>query len=224
MISKVRILRLGLEALVALVVAEALLLGLATQDHDGSSPVRTLWQAALLTAVLGPWIYWRSSSLAKYMEQSASRPVGRAARSPLPLALLVLALGSAGTLLAAHGLQRTIAEAAEAKFQRQKERLESEVRRRFRQPVYGMMGGRGIYAAGAHVDRAAWRGYVRSRDLADEFPGVRGFGVIERVPRDDIDRFLATQRLDGRPDFELRNPSHEGDLYVVKYVEPLAAN
>ena len=217
-------LRLVLEALVVLVAAEVLRLGLVTLLHGDSRRIHPVWQAALLTVVVGSWIYWRAPALVRFMDPSVIRPAGRTPRSPLPLAILVLVLGCAGTLLAAQALQRTIADAAQAKFERQRERLESEVRRRFQKPVYGMMGGRGVYAAGMHVNQAAWRGYVHSRNLAEEFPGVRGFGVIERVARDDIDRFVDARRLEGQPDFELRNPSRDATLYVVKYVEPLAAN
>ena len=225
MTSRVGILRLGLEAVVLIVATEALLLGWMALRASRSTWIDVVWQMALEVAAVGLWIRWRSAALQDREAASAFAKASRIGRSPNVLAMLVLLAGIVCTVVTAHWLQRTIGAAAEAKYERQKERLVSEVQRRFRQPVYGMMGGRGLYAAGGQVDQAAWQGYVRSSDLAQEFPGVRGFGVIERVPRSDIDRFLAARRADGQPDFELRTAGNLGDeLYVIKYVEPLETN
>ena len=228
MTSRVGILRLGLEAGLLIVATEALLLGwMALSGSGGSTWFDVVWQTALEVAAVGLWIRWRSAALQdrKAASASASVQASRFGRSPQALALLVLLAGIVCTMLTAHWLQRTIGAAAEDKYERQKERLASEIQRRFRQPVYGMMGGRGVYAAGARVDKAAWQGYVGSRNLTEEFPGVRGFGVIERVPESEIDRFVAARRLDGQPDFELRTAGNvEAELYVIKYVEPLDSN
>lgn len=227
MTSRIGIVRLGLEAIVLIVATEALLLGWMALRASRSASVDVVWQIALEIAVVGLWIRWRSPALRnrEAASVSATAKAGRIGGSPNVLAMLLLLAGIVCTILTAHWLQRTVDAAAEAKYERQKDRLVSEVQRRFRQPVYGMMGGRGVYAAGARVDRAAWQGYVRSRDLAQEFPGVRGFGVIERVPRSDIDRFVAARRADGQPDFELRTAGNLGpELYVIKYVEPLDTN
>ncbi len=207
------------------IATETLLLGWMALRPSGSTWFDVVWQTALEVAAVGLWIRWRSTALQDREAASASAQANRIGRSPQALAILVLLVGIVCTMLTAHWLQRTIGAAAEAKYERQKERLVSEVQRRFRQPVYGMMGGRGVYAAGAQVDRAAWQGYVGSRNLAEEFPGVRGFGVIERVPRSGIERFLAARRVDGQPDFELRTAGNAGaELYVIKYVEPLDTN
>jgi CHASE1-domain containing sensor protein len=227
MTSRIGIVRLGLEAIVLIVATEALLLGWMALRASRSTSIDVVWQIALEIAVVGLWIRWRSPALRnrEAASVSATAKAGRIGGSPNVLAMLLLLAGIVCTILTAHWLQRTVDAAAEAKYERQKDRLVSEVQRRFRQPVYGMMGGRGVYAAGARVDRAAWQGYVRSRDLAQEFPGVRGFGVIERVPRSDIERFVAARRADGQPDFELRTAGNFGtELYVIKYVEPLDTN
>lgn len=223
MTSRVGTLRLGFEASVLIVATEAILLGWTALRGSRSTSFDVLWQIALEVAAVGLWIRWRSASLRG--REAPSAYASRLGQSPHALAILVLLVGIVCTVLTAHWLQRTIGAAAEAKYERQKERLVSEVRRRFRQPVYGMMGARGVYAAGARVDRTAWQGYVRSRDLAEEFPGVRGFGVIERVHPGEVDRFVAARHADGQPDFQLRTAGNAGnDLYVIKYVEPVETN
>ncbi|MCU0869691.1 MAG: CHASE domain-containing protein, partial [Burkholderiales bacterium] len=112
----------------------------------------------------------------------------------------------------------------EAHFHRLVDRLEAEVLRRLRQPVYGMMGARGMLSAYPDVGREQFAAYVASRDLPREFPGILGFGWIERVPLGESDRWLASVRRDGAPDFTVRPPPRFGTGYVIRYVEPAGAN
>ena len=74
------------------------------------------------------------------------------------------------------------------------------------------------------MERAEFRAYVASRDLAREFPGALGFGFIQRVPRAALDAFIAAERADGAPDFAVRTSGDAPDLYVVKFCEPEEAN
>jgi PAS domain S-box-containing protein len=100
------------------------------------------------------------------------------------------------------------------------------VQRRFQQAVYALEGARGLYAVRKSVSREEFKNYVASRELGKNFPGLRGFGFIQRVTRDGLDTFIAQERSDGAPQFTVRqlaDPSH-ADLYVVKFVEPAASN
>jgi PAS domain S-box-containing protein len=83
-----------------------------------------------------------------------------------------------------------------------------------------------LYAASSHVQRAAFQAYVESRDLAKEFPGVRGFGFIQRVMRPGLDAFVAAERADGAPGFAIRQlaDKNHDDLYIIKFIEPAANN
>ncbi len=134
---------------------------------------------------------------------------------------------SAGLALSAalgYGLQQTIWADANLRFDRQVELVESDIQERIDRTVYGLRGAAGLYAANKTVGRAAFRAYVASRDLPREFPGVRGFGFIERVVRADIARFEATERLDGAPEFKIVTEGQALDLYVIKFIEPIANN
>ncbi|MBS0339139.1 MAG: CHASE domain-containing protein [Proteobacteria bacterium] len=232
MTSRVGILRLGLEACVLIVATEALFLSWMALRGSGSSSLDVLWQIALEVAAVALWIRWRAAALRG--REATSAYSNGLARSPRALSTGVLVVGIVCTMLAAHWLQRTISAAAEAKFERQKDRLVSEVQRRFRLPVYALMGARGIFATGAHIDREAWQGYVQSRALMQEFPGVRGLGIIERVPRVDVERFVQARRAEGQGDYELHgggngssnnnNSGGQAEVFAIKYVEPLEAN
>ncbi len=121
-----------------------------------------------------------------------------------------------------HGYQQ---ERLHAQFNHELERISDDIQRRFQTPVYGLMGARGVYAANKSLDRGSFQRYVESRNLAAEFPGVRGMGFIERLQRSDLDSFVLREQTDGAPDFEITSLGGDAaDLYVIKYIEPLARN
>ncbi len=142
--------------------------------------------------------------------------------APLMVFLAGLALAAAAGVW----VQHTTRLAAGAEFERAVERAAREIERRFRTPVYGLNGARGTYAASGQLDRAAFAAYVESRDLGREFPGVRGFGLIEPVAREDLPGYLDTVRADGAPGFRMHSidagePDHH---YLIRYIEPQADN
>src|SRR5664279_1080792 len=136
----------------------------------------------------------------------------------------VFLVGAMLTAVATLVVFRSIEGEARQEFVRLVDRIAVETQRRFQQPVYGLKGLRGLYAAEAHVGREEFRDFVRSRDLATEFPGVPGFGFIEDVERDGVDRFLAEVHADGAPGFTLTSSGAATDLYVIRQIEPLATN
>ncbi len=140
------------------------------------------------------------------------------------VAVCIVGLGIAAGC--AYLWQKEINYDAEVQFQRGVERVIDDIERRFRQPVYGLNGAGGLYAASGSVNRAAFRAYVKSRDLPKEFPGVRGFGFIQRVLGDNLQTFVEAERADGAPQFSIRqleDKTHE-DLYVIKFIEPAVNN
>jgi PAS domain S-box-containing protein len=147
-----------------------------------------------------------------------------ARRMAYAIAAGVFLAGLALSLALGYGQRQTIWADANLRFERQLELVESDIDGRINQTVYGLRGAAGLYAANQVVERAAFRAYVASRDLPREFPGVRGFGFIERVLREDLARFEATERLDGAPDFKVLTEGQAPDLYVIKFIEPIANN
>lgn len=142
------------------------------------------------------------------------------------LPLLVFLFGAALSSWASYWLYREFQSENTAEFHRLTDQISSEIEQRFRLPIYGLNGARGVYAASDQVTREDFRQYVASRNMKIEFPGVRGFGFIERVPHANLSKFLAETRADGAPDFQVRQLSNRGDaeLLVIKFIEPLLKN
>jgi PAS domain S-box-containing protein len=142
------------------------------------------------------------------------------------LPLIVLLNGLLVTVAASRWQLEQTERQAQIDFHRIVDRLSDDIRRRLRQPIYGLRGAAGLYAANLRWDRESFKAYVASRDLKTEFPGVRGLGFIQRVGRDDLDAFVAAARADGEPRFEIRQleERNHSELYVVKYIEPALDN
>jgi len=91
---------------------------------------------------------------------------------------------------------------------------------------YGLRGARGV--AITHRDdlsREMFQRYSQTRDLATEFPGAHGFGIIVRVPRAEETDFVQRARADGEPDFSIRELGpNQGERFVIKYIEPQRHN
>ena len=140
-------------------------------------------------------------------------------------AAVVLSIGLALTAAAAIWQQQRAQAEAGALRDRQMERLQADVVKRLTLPVYGLKGARAaLEAMKGRFDTRFLDAYVESRDLAREFPGVRGFGFIERVDRSALDAFVAARRREGGVDFRVHGSGSEPTLYVVTQVAPFSRN
>ncbi len=225
LMTRTGLVRLFCEVAVITVVSE-LLIALALGRIWGSSKDTTsaFLHAALLMAVVAPLFLWRCIALTRREASLLDSAAYDIPRSVLGLTTGVFVLGLGVALAIAHWQHASIEADARQRFDRQLEVLGGEIQRRFVQPIYGMKGARGVYAAHPSVNRAAFKAYVESRDLGQEFPGVRGFGMVQRVLRQDLEAFVAAERADGMPGFNVRTSGTAPDLYVVKYIEPAATN
>ncbi len=75
------------------------------------------------------------------------------------------------------------------------------------------------------ITRSLITRYSQARNVQQEYPGSRGFGLIRRVSPNELDKFLLHARKDGSPDFALRQlRPHDGDHYIVQYIDPPGIN
>ena len=109
-------------------------------------------------------------------------------------------------------------------FARLSDQIQADINRRMNQFEYGLRGMQSIWAASKSVERHEFNAAFKARDLATEFPGALGIGFIKRVERADIPAFLAATRADDAPDFKLKTKGDAADLFIIKFIEPLAEN
>ena len=142
----------------------------------------------------------------------------------LPAALFVL--GSCLAVATGTWRHRDTEAQARAAFERGVDRVSDDVLGRMRQPIAALKGASGLFAANPKVGRQLFRDYVAPLDLQVDFPGVRGFGFIQRLERSGLDAFIAAERADDAPLFALRQLDEPGpdDLYVIKFIEPEPPN
>lgn len=157
------------------------------------------------------------------LESSSPEPHFSAATMPLVLLAAGLLITAALCWWGSQRNQQSTHEAMVASVQRAVEVIQSRLQRY----EYGLRGARGaVLTGGEHtITRQQFKRYSDSRNLTDEFPGALGFGFIRRVPQTEEAAFLNAARRDGMPDFSIRQLSpHEGERYVIQYIEPVEQN
>ncbi|MDQ1092681.1 PAS domain S-box-containing protein [Xanthomonas sacchari] len=161
--------------------------------------------------------------MSKHRRTPAAGPV-RLARLA---ALAVLAIGLIAALLIARGVQQRNRAQAQVRFDQLASHVASDLRQRLDMYEHGLRGTRGavIAAGGERISRERFARYSASREYLREFPGVRGFGYIQRVPRADEAAFLQQARADGAPSLRIGELApHEGDRFVIVYIQPARSN
>lgn len=83
-----------------------------------------------------------------------------------------------------------------------------------------LRGGAGLFSASETVSRHEWQTYVQALRVDQQFPGILGFGYVERVNPGQLETHLNQIRADGRPDYVIR-PEGQRDTYgAAVYLEP----
>ena len=131
--------------------------------------------------------------------------------------------GLAATLLAAQLLTAHDDAVITAAVDQAATALERSVVKRVELYQYGLLGARGamVVLGEDGLNRQVFARYVTSRNHGAEFPGAHGFGFIRRVLEHGEATFAAKAREQGPPDFAVRElEAHEGEHYVVQFIEP----
>ncbi len=92
---------------------------------------------------------------------------------------------------------------------------------------YGLRGLRGALVSHQDevFDKKDFHKYLESRDLATEFPGARGVGILKRLESNQVDKFVSEMRKSDWPNFELKELSkNTGERVIIQYIEPLDKN
>lgn len=136
------------------------------------------------------------------------------------LGLLVVLAGILATWLGVASASRRAHDDARRDFDHLADRLAEDALHAVEHPFRALRSIRDLHAASRSVERHEFRAIVLAQDLDAEYPGVRTLGVIERVPLEALDRFLARQRADEAPGFSVRDFSGHDPLFVVTFALP----
>ena len=145
-------------------------------------------------------------------------------RAPWLLFISVFTLGVILSSLSAWYVSKQNQNDGQVQFDQIQVSILKEVEKRFTLPRYGLMGGRGVFATDATVKRMNFYHYVASRNLAQEFPGILGFGMIKHCDRSELPRFVAAEKADNDPDFAIKTSGDAEDCYIVCSIYPKAPN
>jgi signal transduction histidine kinase/ActR/RegA family two-component response regulator len=89
---------------------------------------------------------------------------------------------------------------------------------------------RGFVQASNYVDRDEWRRFITTAQINEQYPGVQGFGYVQRVEPSDLQSFTEELKAFGHDDFQIT--AHDGfhqlnldsPRYLIKYNEPESRN
>jgi PAS domain S-box-containing protein len=147
--------------------------------------------------------------------------------NPIRLPLIIGVIGFLITLLCGYQMHINHKRKVVEHFQSMAESTLNQVSMQLQPYAAGLRGARGVVlgAGGPTISREKFQSYIASRDLEVEFPGLRGFGFIRIVKAKDEKAFIAKVRAEGFPQFNiLQITPHNGDRYVIEYIEPLSNN
>jgi len=156
-----------------------------------------------------------------------SSQITHAVNTTKPWALGLWLAGLVLTLVLALQVHHSNEQAAQQRLERVADELARGVQERFGLYEAGLRGARGavLAAGGMNLRNQAFAAYANSRELEREFPGARGFGLIQRVPRSEEARFVAQLRAQGLSEFAVRElAAHPHERLIIRAVEPEALN
>jgi integral membrane sensor domain MASE1/CHASE1-domain containing sensor protein len=88
--------------------------------------------------------------------------------------------------------------------------------------------GVGLFAASQFVDRAEWRSFTEQMGSFNELSGLRGLGVVKRVPVNQIKEFTRTVVADQNEQFAYHGVPNGGlqtdQAFIITYIEPEIRN
>jgi len=89
-----------------------------------------------------------------------------------------------------------------------------------------LMSSAGLFNASVYVDKDEWKDFVNSLNIHKNYPGVCGFGFIERVTPDKLAEFISSEETVYNKSVQIQSLEApiEGDKYIIKYIEPIERN
>jgi PAS domain S-box-containing protein len=139
-------------------------------------------------------------------------------------AVLVLLLGCAAAVFLGYRTEADLHAAERARAQRLADRVVVEIQERFLRATDTLHATRALFAASISVDRLEFRAFVQGLGVGKRLQGIHGVSCIRPVPRTGLEAFLARERADHAPDFQVITSGDHAELFVITNIEPLETN
>lgn len=89
---------------------------------------------------------------------------------------------------------------------------------------HALLGGVAFYQSAPSIKRADWKHYAETIDLAHNFPGVRGIGVIDVVKPETILQYGQILREENGFDVSIHPQTQGKPYYIIRHIEPEESN
>ncbi|MBL9120084.1 MAG: PAS domain S-box protein [Phycisphaerae bacterium] len=220
MTRQVGISRMVAEILCIIAAAELAVMMILPAIAPHASDLQSgLLDTFLLSLVAAPLIAWRLDSMAR--RHDLSNPAVKAVNRSVARvqALIVFALCTAVTCWGVTSIRAASHRDAIERFERLAERATLEVASRTDSFVHTIGSARGLFAASKSVERGEFRAYAQAQRVGLSATECAPLGFVERVPRPQLDAFVAAQRADDAPDFAVTADAGRESLLLVKFFE-----
>lgn len=148
---------------------------------------------------------------------------GKDKLSKIPTYVLLISWFIAGAIF--YSFADSEKRADQQKFNTIVEKAEQDLIKTMKSYELALKGGTGLYAASDEVSSDEWHSYCDNLDIEENFPGIRGLGVIWVVPKGKIKSFESDMKKSYKNFYVRAAPERsfndeEENHYVIKYLEP----
>jgi diguanylate cyclase (GGDEF)-like protein len=154
-------------------------------------------------------------------DRNAALAAAPSPRVPLLVAGAVLIAGLTSTWHLWRGAQADAAADLQAHFDYRAREVVNQIAQRVGTQVQLVRSVQGLYASSERVTWKEFSDYVRSQDIEQQVPGVRGVGYVPAVPHAQLAEHLAWVRREVGSGYAIR-PAGVREFYApVSFIEPL---
>lgn len=134
---------------------------------------------------------------------------------PIAIFLFSMCLAVVGTWWLNFNLQNK----REIDFRNKTDRVAVEIERRLTTPLYALNGAKSLFGLNEELSQQQFEHALQTRDISNEFRGMRGIGLLEAVEHQDLDTYVKSQQQKVSPDFKVQvfDEGGRSTHYVTKY-------
>ncbi|MBC3881786.1 PAS domain S-box protein [Undibacterium sp. LX40W] len=134
---------------------------------------------------------------------------------PIAIFLFSMCLAIVGTWWLNFNLQNK----REIDFRNKADRVAVEIERRLTTPLYALNGAKSLFGLNEELSQEQFEHALQTRDMANEFRGMRGIGLLDAVEHNDLDTYVKSQRKKISPDFKVQTFDEDSQKthYIAKY-------